>query len=62
MGIIDRPGSTLRAVQTRAAAALRGYRLAEGDGRLLATTPPPVFIFLHGKRSTLSSTALRAKT
>jgi nicotinate-nucleotide adenylyltransferase len=62
MGIIDRPGSTLRAVQTRAAAALRGYRLAEGDGRLLATTPPPAFIFLHGKRSTLSSTALRAKT
>ena len=61
LGIIDRPGSTLRAIQTRAAAALRPFRLDESDGPLLATAPPPAFVFLHGKRSPLSSTALRAR-
>ncbi len=60
MAVVDRPGSTLRAVQTRAAAALRRYRLDEKEGPLLATATPPAFVFLHGKRSALSSTALRA--
>ena len=62
LAIIDRPGSTLRAVQTRASAALRPFRLDESDGPLLATAPPPAFVFLHGKRSALSSTALRARS
>ena len=61
MAVIDRPGSTLRAVQTRAAAALRPYRIDESDGFSLATARPPAFVFLHGKRSPLSSTQLRAK-
>ncbi len=60
MAVIDRPGSTLRAVQTRAAAALRRYRLDETAGSILATTRPPAYVFLYGKRSPLSSTALRA--
>ncbi len=60
MAVIDRPGSTLRAVQTRAAAALRPYRIDEAEAALLPTAAPPAFVFLHGRRSALSSTALRA--
>ena len=60
IGIIDRPGSTLRAAQARAAATLAPARLEESDAVLLATTPPPAYVFLHGRRSPLSSTALRA--
>lgn len=60
LGIIDRPGSTLRAAQTRASATLRAYRLDERNAALLPTTKPPAYVFLHGKRSPLSSTQLRA--
>ena len=59
VAVIDRPGSTLRAVHGRAAAMMERRRLAEGDARLLATSTPPAFMFLHGPRSTQSSTALR---
>jgi nicotinate-nucleotide adenylyltransferase len=34
-------------------------RLPEADAARLATTKPPAFVFLHGPRSSLSSTALR---
>lgn len=60
MAVIDRPGSTLTALHGRAAQALAPYRLDESDGPCLATTPPPAFLFLHGRRSPLSSTSLRA--
>ena len=61
LGIVDRPGSTLRAAQTRAASALGAARLDESAAPLLATTRPPAYVFLHGKRSPLSSTQLRAQ-
>ncbi len=61
LGIVDRPGSTLRAAQAKAAANLSAFRLDETDGPLLATAPPPAYMFLHGKRSSLSSTRLRAE-
>jgi nicotinate-nucleotide adenylyltransferase len=60
LGIIDRPGSTLRVAQTQAASTLRPRRLDESEASLLATTAAPAYVFLHGKRSPLSSTALRA--
>ena len=60
LGIIDRPGSTLRAAQTPAASTLRPRRIDESEASLLATTAAPAYVFLHGKRSPLSSTALRA--
>ena len=59
IAIIDRPGSTLRAVHGRAGASLAGHRLDESDGKLLAQSHPPAYIFLHGRRSSQSSTALR---
>lgn len=58
---IDRPGSTLRAPLSRAGQVLAPYQLDEAQAARLATAAPPAFVFLHGPRSTLSSTALRAE-
>lgn len=60
IAVIDRPGSTLSAVQSQAGVALQQARLDETDAVLLATTKPPAYVFLHGPRSPLSSTAIRA--
>ena len=61
IGIIDRPGTTHRAMRSRAAVALGRWRLDESDGLLLATENAPAWMFLHGRRSALSSTALRGR-
>ncbi|MCA3626539.1 MAG: nicotinate-nucleotide adenylyltransferase [Methylobacterium sp.] len=61
MAIIDRPGSTLKAVSSPAARMLARFRIDESDARLLARLPAPRWLFLHGRRSPLSSTALREK-
>jgi nicotinate-nucleotide adenylyltransferase len=61
IAVIDRPGSTLNSTRARAAVALSRWRLDETDGLILATEPPPAWIFLHGRRSPLSSTALRRR-
>jgi nicotinate-nucleotide adenylyltransferase len=61
IAIIDRPGSTLTAPHGRAAETLAPYRRDETDSGLLAMAAPPAFIFLHGPRSPMSSTALREK-
>ena len=59
IGVIDRPGSTHMAVRSRAATALGRWRMDESDGLLLPTRARPSWMFVHGKRSALSSTALR---
>ncbi|WP_020177390.1 nicotinate-nucleotide adenylyltransferase [Methyloferula stellata] len=59
LAIIDRPGSTLKAAHSQAAKAFEGCRLEESDAALLPLASPPTFVFLHGPRSPLSSTALR---
>lgn len=61
IALIDRPGSTWSAIHSQAGAFLSRYRYEESDGRSFATATAPAFIFLHGPRSSLSSTALRAK-
>ncbi|MFC0218585.1 nicotinate-nucleotide adenylyltransferase [Pseudochelatococcus lubricantis] len=60
LAIIDRPGSTLKAARSRAAIALARYRFAEKDAGLLSRGDVPGWVFLHGPRSPLSSTMLRA--
>jgi nicotinate-nucleotide adenylyltransferase len=60
LAVIDRPGSTLRACGSPAAVSLAPYRLDESDAPLLPGSPPPAWVFIHGRRSDLSSTALRA--
>lgn len=61
IAVIDRPGSTHRAVASPAANWLSRWRIPENRGGILAGIEPPAWIFLHGKRSHLSSTALRAR-
>jgi nicotinate-nucleotide adenylyltransferase len=43
-----------------AAQALGRYRLPERNAAQLADRGPPAWVFLHGLKSPLSSTALRA--
>ncbi len=59
IAVIDRPGATLRAMQSPAAAFLRARRIPEHAARALAAKSPPAWLFIHGRRSVLSSTALR---
>lgn len=61
IAVIDRPRSTLKGAHSRTANYLAPWRLDEADGPLLATRGAPGFIFLHGPRSDLSSTDLRAR-
>ncbi len=60
IAIIDRPGSTLKAISSPAGAALARWRIPERDAARFATMRPPALLFLHGPRSDLSSTALRS--
>ncbi|MFD1704542.1 nicotinate-nucleotide adenylyltransferase [Methylopila henanensis] len=60
IAVVDRPGATLGSKRAPAALRLGDARVPE---RLAAAVPrlaPPAWVFLHGPRSALSSTALRA--
>ncbi|HEX2136111.1 MAG TPA: nicotinate-nucleotide adenylyltransferase [Microvirga sp.] len=57
--VVDRPGFTLTAARSRAAVRLSPYRLDERAARALPAMRPPAWLFLHGPRSSLSSTELR---
>ena len=59
IAVIDRPGSTLAYRSARAAIALSRYRVDSDDAPMLATLPAPAWTFIHGPRSSLSSTMLR---
>jgi nicotinate-nucleotide adenylyltransferase len=60
IAVVDRMGSSLYATGGRAAQALGRYRLPEHTAGKLADREPPAWIYLHGLKSPLSSTALRA--
>lgn len=59
IAVIDRPGTTLTSLSGQAAARLASSRLPEHDARILPLCHAPAWVFLHGRRSALSSTALR---
>ena len=61
MAVVDRMGSSLYATGGRAAQALGRYRLPERMATDLAERKAPAWVYLHGLKSPLSSTALRAK-
>ncbi|GJE54213.1 nicotinate-nucleotide adenylyltransferase [Methylobacterium sp. WL9] len=61
IAVIDRPGHTLAAPNAPGARALARWRIDETDAPLLAEHAPPAWVFLHGPRSSLSSTALRKR-
>lgn len=60
MAVVDRMGSSLYATGGRAAQALAKARRPERQARALPFMRPPAWVYLHGLKSPLSSTALRA--
>jgi nicotinate-nucleotide adenylyltransferase len=60
MAVIDRLGPSLYAAAGPAGQALRPWRIPESAAGTLAGRHPPVWAYLHGLKSPLSSTALRA--
>lgn len=60
IAVYDRPGSTFTAGTAPAASALARFRVSEADAAGLALRPPPAWTVLHGHRTAISSTAIRA--
>jgi len=60
IAVVDRLGPSLYASQGPAGHALAHARIPESAARSLAQRKPPAWVFLHGLKSPLSSTALRA--
>lgn len=60
MAIYARPGSNLRATFSKAATALKKYRIPEAEAASIADRQPPAWVYLHGMMSRQSSTAIRA--
>lgn len=61
VAVIDRPGQTLAATASVAARTFAAARVPEADARQIAISRSPAWVLLHGPRSPLSSTALRAQ-
>jgi nicotinate-nucleotide adenylyltransferase len=60
IAVVDRLGPSLYATASVAAQALARFRIPEKAAATLADREPPVWTYLHGLKSPLSSTALRA--
>jgi nicotinate-nucleotide adenylyltransferase len=59
--VVDRLGPSLYAGASVAGQALARARIPEGEAWSLPYRSPPAWVFLHGLKSPLSSTALRAR-
>jgi len=60
IAVIDRLGPSLYSMGAVASQALARARIRESEAASLADRPPPAWVFVHGLKSPLSSTALRA--
>jgi nicotinate-nucleotide adenylyltransferase len=60
IAVVDRLGPSLYATASAAGQALARFRVPETAAKKLAGRKPPAWIYLHGLKSPLSSTALRA--
>ncbi len=60
IAIVDRLGPSLYATASAAGQAFSHVRIAESAANSLPERRPPAWIYLHGLKSPLSSTALRA--
>ena len=60
IAVIDRLGPSLYASASAAGQALARARIPERAAQSLADRKPPAWVYLHGLKSPLSSTALRA--
>lgn len=61
IAVIDRPGATLSYLSSKMAHTFDYARVDEDDARVLWKKKAPAWTFIHGPRSLLSSSALRAK-
>jgi nicotinate-nucleotide adenylyltransferase len=61
IAVVDRLGPSLYAVGSVSAQTLSRRRIPETAAATLPMRPPPAWVLLHGLKSPLSSTALRAK-
>ena len=61
MAVYVRPGSGRRAPVSMAASALAQWRIDEDDATRLAGLAAPAWVYLHGRQSQLSSSAIRAR-
>jgi len=61
LAVVDRLGPSLYAVGSVTGQALARFRLPEAAARTLPDRMPPAWVYLHGLKSPLSSTALRAQ-
>lgn len=62
IAVIDRPGSTLSYLSSVMAKTFNSARVDEDDAAALARMEAPAWTFIHGPRSSLSSTAIRDET
>ena len=60
IAVVDRLGASLAAAAGLAGRALARHRLRDSEAATLPYRRPPAWIYLHGLKSPLSSTALRA--
>jgi nicotinate-nucleotide adenylyltransferase len=60
IAVVDRAGPSLYATASKAGQALARFRIPESGATGLAARRPPAWVYLHGLKSPLSSTALRA--
>ena len=60
IAVVDRLGPSLYASASAAGQALARARIPETAAQSLADRKPPAWVYLHGLKSPLSSTALRA--
>jgi nicotinate-nucleotide adenylyltransferase len=59
VAVVDRGGLSLRAASGAAAISFARARLPENKASALPGLPPPAWVYLHGVKSDLSSTAIR---
>ncbi len=59
IAVVDRFGDSLAAINGTAARALAKARIPESASRSLPYRDPPAWVYLHGVKSPLSSTAIR---
>ncbi|WP_244484032.1 nicotinate-nucleotide adenylyltransferase [Devosia sp. Leaf64] len=60
IAVYARPGSSRRALASRVALALSRSQIDQEDAPILAGLPAPAWVYLHGRQSSLSSSAIRA--
>jgi nicotinate-nucleotide adenylyltransferase len=59
VAVVDRGGLSLKAASGPAAISFARVRLPENKASALPGLPPPAWVYLHGVKSDLSSTAIR---